>query len=231
MIGKDALRPGDILVVSSKAVATIEGVEIRLDDLTPTPQAHAWSGETGLPAPFLQAVMKETERLNGRILGASPGALLTELRPDGFPRGVLLVPNAGLDQSNVREGYAVGWPVDPVQSVKELRKRLKAPVILSDSCCHAGRLGVTAMALACAGIDPIQSLIGKKDAFGREMKITQEAVADQLATAANMVMGNADQGTPAAIVREHGFALSEYEGWVEGMEPGEDLFRGMFRNE
>lgn len=253
VFAKEALQPGDILVISSKALATIEGVEIQLRDGTPTKQVEAWVSQTGLPASFIEAVMAETKRLNGTIVGTCPGALLTELRPTGFPHGTLLVPNAGLDRSNVREGYAIGWPHDPVKSLRTLRSGIQEQMsekrkekrkkntnslfsfhfslVLSDSCCVPRRLGVTAFALACSGIDPVRSLIGTKDAFGHTMRITQEAVADQLATAANMVMGNADQMTPIAIVRDHGYALSNYEGWVPGIEPGEDLFRDIFRQQ
>ncbi len=251
---------GDIVIISSKAVATVEGNEINLRALTVSAEAKKISAESGRDAPYVQAVMHEAARMNGRIVSTAPGGLLTVLRPAGFPRGRLMVPGAGLDQSNIKEGYAIGWPVDPVKSVVNLRKRLlelirnpKSPgiprtrnnlssldsleslespniaVIISDSCCHPGRLGVTAFALACAGIDPFLSLIGTKDAMGRTMRHTQEAVADQLATAANMIMGNADQLTPAAIIRDHGFALSDYEGWVPCIEQDKDLFQGIMK--
>ena len=103
----------------------------------------------------------------------------------------------------------------------------KIAVIVSDSCCVPRRMGVTAFALVTSGIDPFVAQKGKPDLFGRALRFTQEAIADQLATTANMVMGNADQSTPAAIIRDHGISLSPFDGWVKGIEPEEDLFRSM----
>lgn len=85
-----------------------------------------------------------------------------------------------------------------------------------------------AFALVCDGIDPVKSEVGRKDLFGKPLRFTLEAVADQLATAANFVMGNADQSVPAAIIRDHGLALGNFSGWVDGIDPDEDLFREAF---
>ncbi len=100
-------------------------------------------------------------------------------------------------------------------------------LLLSDSSCRPSRQGVTAFALTVCGFDPVRSDIGKKDLHGNALRITQEAVADQLATAANMVMGNAAQCIPAAVIRDHDIPLSDFCGWVDGIEPEDDLFRDM----
>ena len=100
-------------------------------------------------------------------------------------------------------------------------------VILSDSCCTPRRQGVTAFALAVSGLDPIRSEIGSVDLFGKKLRMTHEAVADQLSTAANFLMGNAGQSVPGVIVRGHGLKLSNFEGWVPGIKAEEDLFQGM----
>ncbi len=222
-----ALQDGDILVISSKVLATAEGAAVCFADLQISDEAHAWSKKTHRDVGFMQSVINETIRLNGSIIGHCPGALLTELRPAGLDIGTIVAPNAGMDQSNIDDGWAVGWPLDPVMSVKRLREGLNrnCAVIIGDSCCHIRRLGVSAFALAVAGIDPIKSEIGSADLFGRELHVTSEALADQLATAANMLMGNAAQSTPAAIVRNHEIPFSPYIGWVHGIEPEEDLFR------
>jgi coenzyme F420-0:L-glutamate ligase/coenzyme F420-1:gamma-L-glutamate ligase len=233
------LREGDILVVSSKALATTEGDAIDLRALRVTDAAHAWAGRCGQPAAFLQAVLDETARMHGTVSEACPQAALTELRPDGFPHGTLLTANAGLDLSNVADGFTVGWPRDPAASTARLRRDLEGlifpdenvlpriAVILSDSACKPRRLGVCAIALCASGIEPLVSLVGQKDLFGRELRMTYEAIGDQLATAANLVMGNDAQCTPAAIIRDHGLRLSPFEGWVPGIAPEEDLFRGI----
>lgn len=262
-----SIAEGDVIVVSSKAVATAEGAAIDLRVLTPSKEAERWSAACGRSPAFCQAVMEEVRRRNGTIVGTCPGALLTELRPDGLMEGTIFAANAGLDQSNIAKGWAVGWPGDPVRSVGALRKRLeiflrrkategteeteateeskgtkaekaeesdepeeptksyRLAVILSDSCCIPRRRGVIAYALAVSGIDPLASEIGHRDLFGTPLRITVEARADQLATAANILMGNAGQGVPAAIIRDHGIPLTRFEGWVPGIEPKEDLFR------
>jgi len=224
---------GDILSVSSKAVATVEGAAIDLNKVQVSEDGKKWSDKCGKTPQFRQAVLNEVERLNGKVLGDCPHAMLTQLKPDGFEDGIILAPNAGLDQSNIEDGYAIGWPQDPVESVQKLRKEVQAitgkkiAVILTDSCCRPRRIGVSAMALVVSGIDPLFSHIGEKDLFGKELKMTQEARADQLATAANMIMGNADESTPAAIIRDHNIAFTCFEGWVSGLDPEDDLFAGI----
>ena len=224
---------GDILAVSSKAVATVEGAEIDLGKIEVTDEGKKWSDKCGKTPAFRQAVLNEVKRLNGKILGDCPHAMLTQLKPKGFTEGIILAPNAGLDQSNIKEGFTIGWPRDPLQSVQNIRKELQGKtgkniaVVLTDSCCRPRRIGVSAMALIVSGIDPLFSHIGEKDLFGKELKMTQEARADQLATAANMIMGNANESIPAAIIRDHEFELTDFEGWVPGLDPEDDLFAGI----
>ncbi len=225
----------DIIVISSKAIATAEGATIDLTTLIPSDEAVDWSIKTGRSPAFMEAVLRETRRLHGTVKGSCPGALLTELRPEGMRTGAILCPNAGMDESNIQEGWAVGWPLDPVMSALQLREALmnnsnveyrmsKFAVLVSDSCCTPRRSGVTAFALTVAGFSPLKSEIGNRDLFGRKLHITVEALADQLSTAANTVMGNTNQSTPAAIIRDHGVIPTEYSGWVDGIEPNDDLF-------
>ena len=233
LVKANAFQEGDILVISSKAIATVEGDRIDLSRVTPSPEAQAWAAKSGRSAAFRQAVLDETKRLHGTVAGGGPLAMLTELKPDHM-EGSLLVPNAGLDQSNVPEGFAIGWPEDTLASAKKLHSDLqkktgkRIAVIVSDSCCRPRRWGVTAFALVTVGLDPLSSQIGRKDLFGRPLTMTVEAVGDQLATAANRVMGNADQSIPAAIIRDHGLALSNFAGWVPGINKEDDLFNGAF---
>ncbi|MBP9773381.1 MAG: coenzyme F420-0:L-glutamate ligase [Candidatus Peribacteraceae bacterium] len=225
-----SIQSGDILVVSSKVVALTEGTSIDLTSMKPSKKAEEYSHACGRSPAFCQAVIQEMIRMNGSVINTCPGALLTELRPSGMEVGTILTANAGLDESNVEKNTAIGWPMDPAASAKKLRTKIeqsmngKIAVIISDSCCHPRRLGVTAFALAVSGIDPLISQNGKKDIHGKPLHITTEAIADQLATAANMLMGNAGQMIPACIVRDHGFNLSAWTGWVEGIEKEQDLF-------
>lgn len=225
------LQPKDIVVVSSKVLATCEGAAIDLRTVAPSVTAIQWSKKCAKSPEFCEAVLAECARLNGKVIGSAKGALLTLLSPTGM-KGNLLVPNAGLDQSNVDKHFAIGWPVDPVASARTLKTKLASygvAVIVSDSCCSALRKGVTAFALACAGIDPIVSRIGIPDLFGTPLSITYEARADQLAVAANAVMGNAAESVPAAVIRDHRLPMSEYCGWVDGMHTDEDLFKDVLK--
>lgn len=227
------LRDGDILVVSSKAVATTEGAAIDLNAIEPGAEANDLSKRCGHSPAERQALLDETERMHGHVVGTCPQAVLTELKPAGLMQGSILAATAGLDHSNTPQGTLIGWPKDPVASVGRLRRELRkatgadVAVILSDSCCRPRRLGVTAIALTVSGIDPIADMRGERDLFGKPLQMTQEARADQLATSANILMGNAGQSTPAVIVRDHGIPFSSFEGWVEGIEPSEDLFHGV----
>ena len=279
---KDGFQPKDIVVISSKAVATSEGRIIDLSALTVSDKAKTYAEKSGRSPEFCQAVLDEVAFHNGSVVGTCPGALLTELKPDGLSTGIILTANAGLDESNAPphqshsvarcgaqpEGTAIGWPEDPVESAKEIQSTMEAKlqtdkflvssfwffvlkkisnrflkletknqqlktsqphiaVIISDSCCRPRRWGVTAYALAVAGMDPLQDQKGVKDLYGRELRITQEAIADQLATAANTLMGNADRACPAVLIRDHGIPLSEFVGWVPWIEPEKELFNGV----
>ncbi|MDB4978754.1 MAG: F420-0:gamma-glutamyl ligase [Candidatus Peribacteria bacterium] len=231
------IQPGDMIVISSKAIATAEGAALDLTAIQPGADAEQWSKKTGRSAAFCEAVLHETQRLNGKTVGWCPGAMFSEVQPEGLATGSILIANAGLDESNIDIQYAVGWPVDPVASARVLRKNIQncltdtgnnpmVGVIITDSCCSPRRKGVIAFALSVSGFEPIRNEIGKKDLFQRTLRITTEAVADQLATAANFIMGNANQSVPAVIIRDHGVTLTEFEGWVPGIDREEDLFRG-----
>jgi coenzyme F420-0:L-glutamate ligase / coenzyme F420-1:gamma-L-glutamate ligase len=229
---RETVRDGDIVVLSSKAVAAVEGIAMNLASLPVSPEAALWATRTGRSVGFCEAVLRETMRMHGKAVTYCPGVILTQLKPDGMHDGVLLVPNAGLDESNIDHGFAIGWPHDPVKSVRDLRTAIgkEAAYILTDSCILPRRKGVLAFALACTGINPLKSEIGKQDLFGKTLSMTVEASADQLAVAGNFIMGNASQATPAAIIRDHGIPLAGYEGWVDGIDPAADLFRDIFQS-
>lgn len=218
------IHSGDSLVISSKAVATAEGAAIDLSEMTPTSDAELYAQKTGKSAAFCQAVLQETARMHGYVRGAVTGAMLTEVQTDDV--STVLIPNAGLDESNVSDGYAMGWPIDPVLSVQRISDALGIPVIISDSFIIPRRSGVSAFALVACGIDPVRSEVGTKDLFDHPLTITREAVADQFSVMANTVMGNAAQRNPAAIIRDHNIPRSDFCGWVPGVQLEEDLFQG-----
>lgn len=221
------IRPEDIVVVSSKAIATCEDAFVDLRAIAVSDAARKEAEKTGRSPEFCQAVLNEAARMNGRVSGRCPGALLCLVRP--MQNVSILAANAGMDQSNVPEGFALGWPTDSGASATRLRKELGCAVIVVDSCCTPFRTGVSAYALACAGIDPIRDERGKPDLFGKPLRITRDPIADCLAAGASVLMGNAAQATPAVIVRNHGFPRSDFAGWIETFSPEEDLFRDVLR--
>lgn len=233
-IADAGVTDGAIVVVSSKAVATVEGRRMDLSSFDPTEAANKAARVTGLPPAFAEAILQETVRLNGTVRGMCTGAILTEVVPEGLENGSIFAANAGLDRSNTPAGTAIGWPIDPPSSAERLERAIlersgcSVGIIISDSCCMPRRIGVTAYALTVSGFDPFESQIGATDLFSTRLMITVEARADQLAVAANFVMGNAAQSCPAAILRDHGLRLAPFSGWVPGMDRGRDLFSSLF---
>ena len=202
------LVPGDVVVVTQKVVSKAEGRLVALD-----------------PADR-DARLRLIEAESVRVLRRR-GDLVVSQTAHGF-----VCANAGVDLSNVPEGSAALLPVDPDRSARRIRDGLRAragvdvAVVVSDTFGRPWRQGVTDVAIGCAGIAAVVDLRGTRDASGRELAVTEVAVADELAAAAELVMGKAS-GVPAAVVR------GVDPGWFRDgsvkaeivRRPGEDLFR------
>lgn len=210
--GGPGLADGDVVVVTSKVVSKAEGrvVPVDADD----PLSHK-------PVVEAEAV---------RVLRRRGDLVITETR-HGF-----VCANAGVDLSNVARGFAVLLPEDPDRSARRLRDGLRARagvevgVVVSDTFGRTWRRGVTDVAIGTAGVATVVDLRGTKDAYGRELMVTEVCVADEVASAAELVMGKST-GIPAAVVRgldesylrrghDPGGALSDIV-----RRPDEDLFR------
>ena len=190
------LEDGDVVVVAQKAVSKVEGRVVSLDDVQPSTRAVELAGPDGDPR-HVEVVLRES----ARVVRSRPPLVIAETR-HGF-----VCASAGVDASNTPGvDLLVLLPLDPDESARRLRARLgelsgaDVGVIVSDSFGRAWRQGTTDVALGAAGIAPIRDLRGTSDARGRELTTTQIAVADELAGAAELVMGKA-RGVPAAIVR------------------------------
>jgi coenzyme F420-0:L-glutamate ligase/coenzyme F420-1:gamma-L-glutamate ligase len=189
------LLDGDVVVVAQKAVSKVEGRIVRLDEVEPTDRARELAGPAGDPR-HLEVILRETRE----IVRSRPPLVIAETQ-HGF-----VCASAGVDASNAPEGSLVLLPVDPDASAARLRARLgelgdvDVAVIVSDSFGRAWRQGTTDVALGVAGLAPLRDLRGTTDAGGRELQTTQIAVADELAGAAELVLGK-DRRVPAAIVR------------------------------
>jgi len=190
------LEDGDVLVVAQKAVSKAEGRVVRLDDLEPSERALELAGEGEDPR-RTEAILREAVE----IVRIRPPLLIVETR-HGF-----ICASAGVDASNAPEpGTLVLLPLDPDVSAARIRDRVReltgavVGVIVSDSFGRPWRQGTTDVALGAAGVRVLEDLRGTRDRIGYELRSTQIAIADELAGAAQLVMGKAD-GIPVAVVR------------------------------
>jgi coenzyme F420-0:L-glutamate ligase / coenzyme F420-1:gamma-L-glutamate ligase len=205
-------EPGDVLVVAQKAVSKAEGRVVSLADVEPSEEARAHAGD-GDPR-HVEVILRET----ARVVRTRPPLVIAETR-HGF-----VCASAGVDASNApRADTVVLLPIDPDASARALHERLEVAVIVSDSFGRPFRHGTTDVAIGVAGLPPLRDLRGTRDRTGYELKTTQIAVADEIAGAAELVMGKTD-GIPAAIVR--GLEV-EGDGGARQlvMPPDRDLFR------
>jgi len=214
---------GDVLVLAETAVATAEGNVVRLDTVSPSPRAVELAERYHMDPRTVEVVLAESDS----IVGGIPGFLLC------MKQGTLL-PNAGVDASNAPPGCIVPLPKDPDASALRIKNEIfnrcqvRIGVIVADSRTHAMRLGCSGVAIGCAGIPSVIDDRGRSDLFGRKLEVTKRAVADNIASAAELVMGEADECTPAAIVRGLGMPLGDQAG-VDTIDADECLFMGVFR--
>ena len=218
------IHEGDILVFAETAVATAEGNIIDLSTITPSPRAMELGQKYQMDPCTAEVVLRESDS----IVGGIPGFLLC------MKAGTLL-PNAGVDASNAPPGCVTPLPKNPDQSALaikaaiESRYGVKVGVIIADSRTHAMRLGCSGVAIGCAGITAVIDDRGRSDLFGRKLEVTKRAVADNIVSAAELVMGEADECTPAAIIRGIGLPIGEQIG-IESISAEECLFMGVLRN-
>jgi len=205
------LRENDIIIVSSKVVAITENrvVKISNDD------------------DFLDIVKKESDKYFNQ-----KGVILSL-------KNNIFTPWAGVDKSNIDEGHAVLWPKKPFLNAKFIREKLKKVynvnnlgIIISDSFCVPLRVGVTAVAIGFAGFDGVKNLVGKKDIFGNVFKYSKQAIADELAAAGQLVMGEGAEQVPFALIRgaKVVFTDSDIDENELVMDKNECLFNPLYKN-
>jgi len=193
----DGLQDGDVVVVSSKVVAMAQGRVRELAKIRPSARARRIAAKSGQAPEFVELVLREASQ----ILSVSKGVILTI-------RDGLICANAGADISNAPPGHAVLMPSKPDRAAEELKRALveksgaKIGVIIADSNVKPLRLGTIGQAIGVAGIEPVADCRGQPDLYGKPLQITLRAIADQLATAAQIVMGEGDERMPVAVVRE-----------------------------
>jgi len=217
----DTFQPGDIIVVAQKIVSKAEGRVVSLSRIAPSDFAKTIASNVGKDPRQVEVILRETEKMV-RMKG---GHLITETK-QGF-----ICANAGVDQSNVGDRDSVTLlPQDSDASADRIRKTIHeitgriVPVIVTDTFGRAWRMGHVNFAIGVSGMKPIHDYRGTKDMYRRTLKVTEMAVADELACAAELVMNKADR-VPAAIIR--GYKAPKGHGRAKDLlRPEEiDLFR------
>ena len=209
-----------ILVVAQKVVSKAEGCLVHLDQVVPSVHARNWAGKHQKDPRIVEIVLQQARR----IVKMERGVLIVETH-HGY-----VCANAGVDASNAPCGTVVLLPHDPDMSARRLRLRLQrglrrlVAVIISDTFGRPWRLGITNVALGVAGISPLLDYRGQVDSYGRSLRATVIAIADELAGAAELVMGKTS-GIPVALIE--GFAIASAKGTGKHLlrPEGDDLFR------
>ena len=209
------LQPGDVLVVTQKVVSKAEGRVVELASVEPSDFAVAWAERWEKDARQVELVLRES----ASIVRMGPGGLIISRTRHGF-----VCANAGVDLSNVgMQEVATLLPLDPDGSAAALRARLGVPVVISDSFGRPWRNGIVNVAIGVAGLEAVVDLRGQPDTAGRTMLATVIAVADELASAADLAGGKVEQ-QPVVVVRGYRWAPSEAGMGPLVMEPERDLF-------
>jgi coenzyme F420-0:L-glutamate ligase/coenzyme F420-1:gamma-L-glutamate ligase len=214
------LLAGDVLVLSQKVISKAEGRLLNLTSITPSTMATTFATELGRDPRLIEVILRESRR----VVRMDRGVLVTETR-HGW-----VCANAGVDQSNVDADMVALLPEDPDRSARAFRDAVRAQtrveihVIVADTFGRPWREGLVNIAIGVAGFAPLRSYLGERDPAGRPLQATILAIADELAAAAEPVMGKLDR-IPAAIVRGLPLAPSEEGSKALLRDPARDLFR------
>ena len=219
------LQQGDVLVITQKIVSKAEGEVINLDEIRASEFAQSVASQSKKDAPYIEVVLRESRR----IVRMDHGVLISETK-HGF-----ICANAGVDESNVNGAHEITLlPVDPDRSAQELRTRLlhlsgesaafDIAVIISDTWGRPWRNGQVNMAIGVAGMEALADYRGQHDPYGYELHASVIAVADELASAAELVMGKIDR-IPVALIRGYSYIPSEGNARTLLRDSATDMFR------
>ena len=219
------LQRGDIVVVTQKIVSKAEGRVVNLDEVQPSAFARAFAQEFNKDAAHVEVVLRESKR----IVRMDHGVLISETR-HGF-----ICANAGVDESNVNGARSLTLlPLDPDRSAREIRARMQElagegadfdiAVLISDTWGRPWREGQVNMAIGVAGMAALVDYRGQSDTYGYQMHVSMIAIADELAGAAELVMGKID-GVPVALLRGYAYQPGEGSGKALLRNPATDMFR------
>lgn len=190
------LSDGDIILIAETLISKAEGNIIKLDEITPSQKAIEIAEICKKDSKLVEAILQNSNE----VVRVGPKFIITETK-HGF-----VTANAAIDESNVDDGLATPVPENPDESAKNIREFLEyefkkdIAVIITDTQGRAFRFGAIGTAIGCSGINPLWTRVGEKDLYGRELETTEIATADELASAASLIMGQADEGLPVVIV-------------------------------
>jgi coenzyme F420-0:L-glutamate ligase/coenzyme F420-1:gamma-L-glutamate ligase len=223
--GGMALQSGDVLVLCQKIVSKAEGRAVALGCVVPSETARTLAAETGKDPRLVELILQESRSL----LRQRPHLLIAEHRL-GW-----ICANAGIDRSNVAQadgsGVVLLLPVDPDRSAHEIRQRLVSViggpigVIINDTHGRPFRNGAVGVAIGVAGVVPLSDLRGQPDLFGYRLQTSILGTADEIASAASLLMGQADEGRPAILVRGAPVRFGEGSAWELQRPEEQDMFR------
>ena len=217
---KGKIQDGDILVISQKIISKQEGRFVHLPDVIPSELAVGIGGEYNKDPKLVEAILTESKR----IVRMYNEILIVETH-HGF-----ICANAGVDESNIENGYATLLPIDPDKSARTIQSQIqektkkKVAVMISDTFGRAFRMGQTDVAIGIAGMDSILDYEGTMDNFGKALRVTAIAVADEICSAAELVMGKTNN-CPAAIIRNYKYKQTDSTINSIIRPENEDLFR------
>lgn len=217
---KPEIQDGDILIITQKIISKQEGSIVNLSQVTPSLLATGIASEYKKDPRIVQLILDQSKR----IIRMNDGVIIVET-----PHG-LVCANAGVDESNVKDGHVTILPKNADESAKKLQQEIQkktgknVAVVISDTFGRPFREGQTNCAIGISGISSITDYVGTKDTFGKILHVTAIAIADEICSAAELVMGKALQ-TPIAIVRN--YKISNSEGSVNDLlrKRSTDLFR------
>ena len=198
------LKEGDVLVISTKFVSNAQGRIIDLNNIKTSAYGNRISKEFQLKPQIAEVVIRESDK----IFGGISGFVITSSDD-------IMAPNAGIDKSNAKKDKIILYPINPYLTSEQLRRKIflklqiHVGIILVDSRLMPARIGTSGVAIACAGIEPVLDMRSKKDLDGNPLKVTFQAVVDNLATIANHKMGEGAESKPFAIVRNSGATLTD----------------------
>jgi coenzyme F420-0:L-glutamate ligase/coenzyme F420-1:gamma-L-glutamate ligase len=216
----ERLQDGDVVTVTQKVVSKSEGRFVDLDTVVPSPLAIELAANWEKDARHVEVVLQESKR----IVRMDHGVIICETRHG------LVCANAGVDASNVPGGQLMLLPIDPDESARRIREGLRqatgadVAVIISDTFGRPWRAGYTEVAIGVAGMLPVVDYVGMMDTHGRELRVTWICVADELASAAELVTGKINR-VPAALIR--GYAVPRGDGSAKELvrQAETDMFR------